>query len=43
MWRGERLLRISVSNWSTTEADVDLTVDAIKRARDHALATVATA
>ena len=23
-WRGERLLRISVSNWSTTEADVDL-------------------
>ncbi|MEX2280411.1 MAG: pyridoxal-dependent decarboxylase [Acidimicrobiia bacterium] len=43
VWRGERLLRISVSNWSTTEADVDLTVDAIKRARDHALATVAPA
>jgi glutamate/tyrosine decarboxylase-like PLP-dependent enzyme len=32
-WRGERLLRISVSNWSTTEADVDLSVDAIARAR----------
>ncbi len=32
-WRGERLLRISVSNWSTTEADVDICVDAIGRAR----------
>ena len=32
-WRGERLLRISVSNWSTTETDVDLSVDAIARAR----------
>ena len=32
-WRGERLLRISVSNWSTTEADVDLSVNAIARAR----------
>ena len=28
-WRGERLLRISVSNWSTTESDVDRSVDAI--------------
>lgn len=28
-WRGRRLLRISVSNWSTTEADVDRSVDAI--------------
>ena len=36
-WRGERLLRISVSNWSTTEADVDLSVDAIARARAAAL------
>ena len=32
-WRGERLLRISVSNWSTTEEDVDQTVEAIAHAR----------
>ena len=32
-WRGERLLRISVSNWSTTEADVDASVEAIRSAR----------
>ncbi len=32
-WRGERLLRISVSNWSTTEDDVDRCVDAIAEAR----------
>ncbi len=32
-WRGERLLRISVSNWSTSEADVDRCVEAIARAR----------
>lgn len=31
-WRGERLLRVSVSNWSTTESDIDVTVDAIARA-----------
>ena len=31
-WRGERLLRISVSNWQTTDADVDLCVGAIARA-----------
>jgi glutamate/tyrosine decarboxylase-like PLP-dependent enzyme len=34
-WRGERLLRISVSNWSTTEADVDEVVAAIGRMRDE--------
>jgi len=28
-WRGRRLARISVSNWSTTEADVDASVAAI--------------
>lgn len=33
IWRGERLLRISVSNWSTTEADVDRCVEAVARAR----------
>jgi glutamate/tyrosine decarboxylase-like PLP-dependent enzyme len=32
-WRGERLLRISVSNWSTTEADVDRCVEVIARTR----------
>jgi glutamate/tyrosine decarboxylase-like PLP-dependent enzyme len=30
-WRGTRLMRISVSNWSTTEVDVDRSVDAILR------------
>ena len=37
-WRGERLLRISVSNWSTTEEDVDRCVQAIGRARDEVVA-----
>ncbi len=31
-WRGERLLRVAVSNWSTTEPDVDRTVAAVARA-----------
>ncbi len=31
-WQGQRLMRISVSNWSTTEADVDSSVSAIRRA-----------
>jgi glutamate/tyrosine decarboxylase-like PLP-dependent enzyme len=30
-WRGRAAMRISVSNWSTTEDDVDLTVEAIRR------------
>jgi glutamate/tyrosine decarboxylase-like PLP-dependent enzyme len=30
-WRGARLMRISVSNWTTTEADVDRSVEAIRR------------
>ena len=30
-WRGRRLMRIAVSNWSTTEADVDRSVEAILR------------
>jgi glutamate/tyrosine decarboxylase-like PLP-dependent enzyme len=33
-WRGERLLRVSISNWSTTAEDVDRSVAAIVRARD---------
>jgi len=28
-WRGKRLIRISVSNWSTTEEDVDRSASAI--------------
>jgi glutamate/tyrosine decarboxylase-like PLP-dependent enzyme len=30
-WRGRRLMRVSVSNWSTTETDVDRSVAAILR------------
>jgi glutamate/tyrosine decarboxylase-like PLP-dependent enzyme len=29
-WQGLRLMRISVSNWTTTKADVDRSVDAIR-------------
>ncbi len=32
-WHGMGAMRISVSNWSTTEADIDRTADAILRAR----------
>ncbi len=31
-WHGMRAMRISVSNWSTTKADIDLSADAILRA-----------
>ncbi len=31
-WRGTRLMRVSVSNWSTTEADVDRAVRAVAAA-----------
>jgi glutamate/tyrosine decarboxylase-like PLP-dependent enzyme len=31
-WQGQGAMRISVSNWSTTEADADRSVDAILRA-----------
>ena len=30
-WHGRAVLRISVSNWRTTEADVDRTLDAVRR------------
>jgi glutamate/tyrosine decarboxylase-like PLP-dependent enzyme len=30
-WQGRRLMRISVSNWTTTESDVDRCVEAIDR------------
>jgi glutamate/tyrosine decarboxylase-like PLP-dependent enzyme len=35
-WHGLAAMRISVSNWSTTEADADLSVAAIRRCRDGA-------
>jgi glutamate/tyrosine decarboxylase-like PLP-dependent enzyme len=35
-WRGARLLRISVSNWTTTEADIDRSAEAILRAAKSA-------
>ena len=37
-WRDERLLRISVSNWSTTPADVERVVATIGRLRSDLLA-----
>ncbi|MFI8389049.1 pyridoxal phosphate-dependent decarboxylase family protein [Streptomyces sp. NPDC085540] len=33
-WHGRRVMRISVSNWSTTDEDVAHTLDAIRRASD---------
>lgn len=31
VWHGQAAMRISVSNWSTTEADIDVSADAILR------------
>ncbi len=31
-WRGRDVLRVSVSNWSTDEEDVEVSVDAVRRA-----------
>ena len=31
VWRGRAVLRISVSNWRTSPADVDRTLDAVRR------------
>ena len=31
-WRDRDVLRVSVSNWSTTDADVAATLDAVRRA-----------
>jgi glutamate/tyrosine decarboxylase-like PLP-dependent enzyme len=43
-WHGMAAMRISVSNWSTTEEDADMSVDAILRcARSVAEATTTTA
>jgi len=30
-WQGKQAMRISVSNWSTTEEDIDRSADAILR------------
>jgi glutamate/tyrosine decarboxylase-like PLP-dependent enzyme len=40
-WHGMAAMRISVSNWSTTEADADLSVAAILRCRDKVASGVA--
>lgn len=32
IWHGRRVMRISVSNWSTTDEDVERALDAIRRA-----------
>jgi glutamate/tyrosine decarboxylase-like PLP-dependent enzyme len=29
LWRGQQAMRVSVSNWSTTEEDIDRSADAI--------------
>jgi hypothetical protein len=31
-WRGREVMRVSVSNWSTDDADVAAAVDAVRRA-----------
>jgi len=31
-WRGQDVMRVSVSNWSTDDADVAAAVDAVRRA-----------
>ncbi len=40
-WHGMAAMRISVSNWSTTEADADVSVAAIRRCRDAVAARAA--
>lgn len=34
-WQGQRLLRVAISNWSTTEDDIDRAVEAIRDALDR--------
>ena len=40
-WHGMAAMRISVSNWSTTEADADLSVAAIRRCAENVAAAMA--
>ena len=42
-WHGMAAMRISVSNWSTTEADADVSVEAILRCAREAAASLAPA
>ena len=35
-WQGQAVLRVSVSNWSTDDADVSRSVDAVRRAAAQA-------
>ena len=42
-WRGRRAMRISLSNWTTTQADVDRSVAAVLTAAQQASAVVASA
>ena len=39
VWKGKAVMRISVSNWSTTEDDVSRSIDAIVRCLDAELGT----
>jgi hypothetical protein len=41
VWQGRTAMRISVSSWATTEADVDRSLDAIIRAAGQAAAATA--
>jgi hypothetical protein len=42
-WHGMAAMRISVSNWSTTEADADISVEAILRCAREVAANLAPA
>jgi glutamate/tyrosine decarboxylase-like PLP-dependent enzyme len=39
-WRGQRLMRIAVSDWATDEADVDLAMQVLLELADEAVATL---
>jgi glutamate/tyrosine decarboxylase-like PLP-dependent enzyme len=40
-WHGMAAIRISIANWSTTDADIDLSADAIIRSAEQAIAASA--
>lgn len=37
VWQGRTAMRISVSSWKTTEADVDRSVESIVRCASHSV------
>jgi glutamate/tyrosine decarboxylase-like PLP-dependent enzyme len=39
VWRGRAAMRISVSSWATTDADVEMSIAAILRVRDEVVGT----